>query len=182
MSQQNPRWGYTRIRGALRNLGHEIGRNTIKRILSTNGIEPASIRRKGRQVARNLTDSYDGFLSGTGYLIHDRDPLFTAEFGEILKSAGVKTVRLPAQSPDLNAFAERFVRSIKEECLSHVIPLGERHLRWLVREYVKHYHLERNHQGLGNELIEQSSETGQGCVACRERLGGLLKHYYREAA
>ena len=89
-------------------------------------------------MARNLTDAEDGFLLGTRYLIHDRDPLFTREFRQILGSAGVKTVKLPARSPDLNAYAERFVRSIREECLSRVIPLGERHLRWVIGEYVKH--------------------------------------------
>jgi putative transposase len=94
----------------------------------------------------------------------------------------VLTVKLPAQSPDLNAYAERFVRSIREECLSRVIPMGERHLRWVIGEYVNHYHLERNHQGLGNELIEPPGGTGRGRVACRQRLGGLLKFYYRKAA
>ena len=68
------------------------------------------------------------------------------------------------------------------ECLSRVIPLGERHLRWVVSEYVKHYHLERNHQGLGNELIEPLRQPGEGRVACRERLGGMLRYYYRRAA
>jgi transposase InsO family protein len=242
MARDNPRWGYTRIRGALRNLGHEIGRNTIKRILSENGIQPAPLRRKGmswetflkshwgaiaaadffnvevltsvgliryfvlfvidlktrrvkiagilsqpdgqwmRQVARNLTDALDGFLVGTRYLIHDRDPLFTDGFRRTLRASGVRTVRLPAQSPDLNAYAERFVRSIREECLSQIIPLGERHLRRAVMEYIEHYHLERNHQGLGNELIEGHREAIQGRVACRKRLGGVLKYYHRRAA
>jgi transposase InsO family protein len=135
-----------------------------------------------KQMARNLTDAGDGFLVGTRYLIHDRDPLFTVEFRQNLRSGGVRTVKLPAQSPDLNAYAERFVRSIREECLSRVIPLGECHLRWVITECVKHYHLERNHQGLGNELIEPSSEPGQGRAACRERLGGMLRYYYRRAA
>jgi putative transposase len=94
----------------------------------------------------------------------------------------VKTVKLPAQSPDLSSYAERLVRSIRTECLSRVFPLGERHLRCGVGEYVKHYHVERNHQGLGHGLIEPSSETGQGRVACRQRLGGLLRYYYRRAA
>ena len=76
----------------------------------------------------------------------------------------------------------QFVRSIREECLSRVIPLGERHLRWVVGEYVKHFHLERNHQGLGNELIEPVVVPGHGRVACRQRLGGLLRYYYRRAA
>ena len=242
MAQDNPRWGYTRIRGALRNLGHEVGRNTIKRILSANGIQPATLRRQGmswgtflkshwgviaatdffsievltsvgliryfvlfvidlktrrvkiagivpqpdgrwmRQVARGLTDVFDGFLTGSRYLIHDRDPLFTEEFRAILKAGGVRTVKLPPQSPDLNAFAERFVRSIREECLSRIIPLGERHLRRAVTDYTEHYLGERNHQGLGNELIERPMLEVHGRVQCRERLGGVLKYYYRRAA
>ena len=244
MARDNPRWGYTRIRGALHNLGHEIGRNTIKRILLENGFDPARFRRKGmswktflkahwgtiaatdffsvevlaprglvryfvlfvidlqtcrveiagivqqpdgewmKQIARNLTDADDGFLNGARYLIHDRDPLFTEEFGEVLHSSGVQTVKLPARSPDLNAYAERFVLSIKSECLAQIIPLSERHLRATVKEYTQHYHLERNHQGLGNELIEKPSDEidVNGAVECRERLGGILKYYYRRAA
>ena len=143
---------------------------------------PDPDRRWVQQMARNLTDVDEGFLNGKRYLIHDRDPLFTDEFRRILRSGGVKTVKLPAQSPDLNAYAERFVRSIREECLWRVIPLGERHLRWAVEEYMKHYHLERNHQGLGNEVIEPIREPGRGRVACRQKLGGLLKYYYRQAA
>ncbi len=114
------------------------------------------------------------------YLIHDRDPLFTEAFREVL----VRTVKLPARSPDLNAYAKRFVRSVKSECLAQIIPLGERHLRTAVKEYTGHYHLERNHQGLENELIEKpSGELNMtGAVECRERLGGVLKYYYRRAA
>jgi putative transposase len=137
-----------------------------------------------KQMARNLTDVSDGFLRSARYLIHDRDPLFTREFSGILRAGGVETVRLPARSPNLNAYAERFVRSIKSECLSKIIPLGEPHLRLIVSEYAAHYHLERNHQGLDNRLIEMSRghppEVGR--VACRERLGGVLKFCYREAA
>jgi putative transposase len=86
-----------------------------------------------KQIARNLTDVVDGFLEKTKYLIHDRDPLYTREFADILASGGVRTVKLLAQSPDLNAYAERFVRSIKEECLERMILLGEHHLRRAVR-------------------------------------------------
>ncbi len=137
-----------------------------------------------KQIARNLTDADDGFLNGVHYLIHDRDPLFTEAFKELLGSSGVKTVKLPARSPDLNAYAERFVRSIKSECLAQIIPLGERHLRTAVKEYTKHYHFERNHQGLNNELIEKPSDELHlnGAVEGRERLGGVLKYYYRRAA
>lgn len=92
-------------------------------------------------------------------------------------------MRLPSRSPNLNAYAERFVRSIKAECLAQVIPIGESHLRRVVREYVEHYHGERNHQGIGNRLIASKvDELGRdGSIECRERLGGLLRYYCRAA-
>jgi len=96
----------------------------------------------------------------------------------------VKTVRLPARSPDLNAFAERFVLSARSECLRRVIPLGEKHLRTILSEFLVHYHTERNHQGLDNELPSQLpvNSNADGSIQCRERLGGILKYYYRDAA
>jgi putative transposase len=136
------------------------------------------------QIARNLTDCFDGFLFGKRYLILDRDPLFTKDFREILLTADVKTVRLPARSPNLNAFAERFVLSIKSECLNHMIFFSEDQLRRAIKAYVDHYSFERNHQGLGNRLIKSTelAANDDGLVSCHERLGGLLKYYYREAA
>ena len=136
------------------------------------------------QVARNLTDDVDGFLAGKKYLIHDRDPLFTAEFAETLAAAGAKVVRLPARSPNLNAYAERFVRSIKESCLDRMILFGEQSLRRTTREFVAHYHRERNHQGLDNELILPDKSAGKpdAPIECRRRLGGMLKYYHRQAA
>lgn len=141
------------------------------------------------QVARNLSDPFNpyGVLRGKTLLIHDRDPLFTLDFAETLRPVGVKTVKLPPRSPNLNAFVERFVRPIKEECLDRIIPLGEKHLRHPVDEYVAHYHGERNHQGMGNRLLQPPfplEEAEPGAVACRERLGGLLKFYHagRKAA
>ena len=117
--------------------------------LRTRRIEIGGIARRPdgewmKQIARNLTDPEDGFLNGARYLIHDRDPLFTDAFRELPKLSDVKTVKLPARSPDLNAYAERFVLSIRSECLDQIIPLGERHLRRAVREYTEHYHVERN--------------------------------------
>jgi putative transposase len=137
-----------------------------------------------RQIARNLTDCEEGFPNGSRHLIHDRDPLFTTSFRAILKSSGIETVKLLARSPNLNAYAERFVRSIKSECLSQIIPLGERHLRRAVNEYTEHYHLERNHQGLGNRLIEkpQGVIDMNSAVVRHERLGGVLNYYERRAA
>ena len=97
----------------------------------------------------------------------------------------MKVVRLPARRPNLNSYAERWVRSVRSECLSRVIPLGERHLRHLLSEYLVHFHQERNHQGLENRIIEllaANTNAGKGIVRRRERVGGLLSYYYREAA
>jgi len=146
------------------------------------GIAPVPNEPWMSQVARNLIDGFSGFLSGKGYLIHDRDPLYTRDFRTLLTNAGVKPVRLPAQSPNLNAYAERFALSIKSECLDRMMFLGERHLRRAIRSYMEHYHLERSHKGLGNRLIEGCSQPTAGPIARQERLGGLLNHYYREAA
>jgi Integrase core domain len=137
-----------------------------------------------KQVARNLTDCADGFLLGSRYVLMDRDGKFCDPFRNILEQAGVKCVRLPPRSPNLNAFIERFFRSLKSECLDRMIFFGERSLRDAVRSFLEHYHRERNHQGLGNLLIEPDTSVGRsdGRVICRERIGGLLKYYYRDAA
>ena len=117
-------------------------------------------------------------------LANRRDPLFTKSFRETLGSSEVETVKLPARSPNLNAYAERFVRSVKSECLAQIIPLGERHLRHAVTEYMAHYHVERNHQGIDNRLIDDQRgriNMAKG-IERRERIGGMLNYYYRWAA
>jgi transposase InsO family protein len=243
LANENPTWGYTRIRGGLQHLGHDVARNTIKAILKNDGIEPAPERGTKTpwktflaahwdglaaadfftvdvltwrglvryvvffvmtlrtrtveiagitshpdepwmtQIARNLTDPDDGFLRAAHHLILDRDPLYTAAFRNQLRDSGKTLVRLPARSPNLNAFAERFVGSVRAECLARMVPLGEAHLRAAVRAFVDHYHEERPHQGLSNELIApKTTFLGQGPVRCRERLGGVLKFYYSAAA
>ena len=105
------------------------------------------------QIARNMTDAVDGVFLTKRYLIHDRDPLYTTEFLEMLRDVGIKSVKLPARSPNLNAYAERFVRTIKESCLERMIFFDEVSLRKAVSEFVAHYHTERNHQGLDDKLI-----------------------------
>lgn len=244
MAAENRTWGYTRIQGALQNLGHAIGRGTIAKVLRAAGVEPAPDRQKRttwkeflrihwevlaatdlfsvevstglglvryhvlfvirlatrevhiaginpepsgpwmKQMARNLTDGLDGFLSGYRYLIHDRARVFSEEFQMILQAAGIESVRLPACSPNLNAFAERFVRSIKESCLDRIVLIGESSLHRAASQFLLHYHGERNHQGLGNKIIrpEFLSFPTEGRIQCRKRLGGLLRYYYREAA
>ena len=109
--------------------------------------------------------------------------LYTAAFRRLLRDSGVTPVVLPAWSPNLNAFAERFVESAKSECLERMVLLGESNLRAAVHAFMLHYHEERPHQGLGNELIAPKTPViGTGQIQCRERLGGLLKFYEREAA
>jgi transposase InsO family protein len=244
MACENPRWGYTRIQGALLNVGHRVGRTTIANILKSNGLDPSPERGKRTtwsqflkahwhvlaaadfftvevwaprglvtfyvffmielatrrieiagitpgpseawmmQIGRNLTDPVDGFLADKKLLIIDRDSKYSAAFRSLLAEAGVEPVRLPPRSPNLNAYAERFVRSIKDECLSRVIFVGERSLRKATREFAAHYHRERNHQGLSNRLIEPDNRRGStfGAIECVQRLGGLLRFYHRAAA
>jgi transposase InsO family protein len=136
------------------------------------------------QWARQLTDAEDGFLNGKRVLIHDRDPLFTNKFRRTLNAAGVRCLKMPKQSPNLNAYAESWVRTIKRECLNKLILFGERHVRHVIEEYVEHYNRERPHSGIEHHrpLEPEKPPPRDGPVACRERLGGLLKSYYREAA
>ena len=245
MAKECPTWGDTRIKGAMQNLGHCVGRNTIKRILAEHGLEPAPERSKRtswstfikshsaaiagmdfftvevltalglvryhvlfvidvatrrvciggitsnpdgawmKQVAKNLTDMWDGILVGKRYLLHDRDPIFTEEVRAVLRASGIEPLRLPAKSPNLNSYAERFVGSIRRECMDRIVPLGEAHLRASIKEYIAHYHTERNHQGLNNMLITDPGPqvaNSDRPVACHERLGGLLRYYHRDAA
>jgi len=235
---ENPAWGYCRIQGELKDVGHCVASTTIANVLKENGIKPAPDRPSSwrtflkshwgevaatdffttevwtprglvtfytlvvidlktrrvhiagittkpdadfvAQVARNLTDVVDGFLLGHRFLICDRDTKFTAQFKRILKDAGIEVVLTPKRAPNCNAFAERFVLSIKSGCLGKMIFFGERRLHEAIGEYIEHYHAERAHQGLGNCRIERSS-VGDGVVVCDERLGGLLKCYRRAA-
>lgn len=243
MALENRSWGYTRIRGALANLGHQVGRATIANILREHGIEPAPERdrhtrwstflkahwecltatdflsvevytikglvtyyilffvdiasrsvqiagitphpnnRWMTQIARNVTDSGDGFLRGTRYLILDRDTRYSEEFRNVLVREGMHLIRLPPRSPNLNAFAERFVRSIKSECLNRMIFFGQSSLRHAIRHFMAHYHTERNHQGLENQLLQPDLVTELSRpMQRRQRLGGMLNYYYRTAA
>ncbi len=137
------------------------------------------------QVARNVTMEEWGFLALGQYLIHDRDTKFCAAFQHLIDDAGIERVVLPPRSPNLNAYAERWVRSVKEECLSRMILFGEAALRHALTQYVEHFHHERHHQGKGNVLLFPVVSPGtarQSPVECRERLGGLLKYSTCEAA
>lgn len=135
-------------------------------------------------VACNLVDEEGGALAGKRYLIIDRDTKYSARFRKLVEDAATEVIRLPPLSPDLNAYAERFVRSIKEECLGKMIFIGQVSLRQAISEYVMHYHTERNHQGLENRLIrpDLGSAANDGVVQRRPRLGGMLNYYHRAAA
>jgi transposase InsO family protein len=239
MATENPTWGYTRIQGALKNVGHRVGRSTIRRILKAAGLPPVPQRPTSwhtflkahwgaiagtdffttevwtpqglltyytvfvidlasrrvhvlgstrhpealfmQQVVRTLTmaelESLDVHV-----LICDRDRKWSHEVRRQLRDAEIKVVLTPERAPNANAYAERFVRSIKEECLDRIIPLGERHFRRAIAEFVEHYHRERNHQGLRNALIVGGPPSGTaGQVYRRPRLGGLLNYYGRAA-
>jgi putative transposase len=224
MAGENPTWGYTRIQGALKNVGHRVGRSSIARILKAHGLPPAPQRPTSWQTFllahkdaiagadffttevwtwRGLVTVYTVFaihlasrrvqiLGSTPYpdeafmrqigrtltmadaesgrvLICDRDTKWSGPFRECMREAGIRIVQTPYQAPNANAYAERFVRSIKEECLDRIIP------------FVEHYHLERNHQGLGNTLIAGAPARTTGSIRRRPRLGGLLNYYERAA-
>jgi transposase InsO family protein len=237
MAEENPRWGYTRIQGALKNLGHRVGRSTIARILRASRIPPAPERPTSWQtflrahwgeiasadffttevwtwhglvtfytvfvielasrrvqilgsmpypdetfvcqIVRNLTPAD---ADGCRVLICDRDAKWSKAVRACLQDAGIRVIQTPYRAPNANAHAERFVRSIKEECLNRLIPLGERHYRRAVAQFVAHYHRERNHQGLDNELIAgERAKACHGRLRRHQRLGGLLNYYARAA-
>jgi putative transposase len=247
LARDNPGWGYTKIRDALRGLKVEIGRTTVASLLKEAGMEPAperirkrtwkqflkchwetlyacdffSVETLGvfgtarfmvffvievhsravevagvriapdgewmRQIGRNLLDPVDGFLRHATHLIHDRDPVFTATWTALLETHGVECVAIPAQSPNCNPHAERFVKTVRTECLDHFVIFGERHLRHLLKEFVGHYLTERYHQGLGSQIIRPIASPSNdnatlGAVRCRSRLGGALNYYCRTAA
>ena len=247
LATENPRWGYTKIRDALRGLKIEIGRTTVANILAEEGMYPAPERKSTRtwahflkshwetlyacdffsvetlgvsgtvrqmvffvieiktravhiagirvdpdadwakQLARNLVDPLDGFLRNAKFLVHDRDHLFNKAWSQLLGNAGVSCVPIPAQSPNCNPHAERFVRTVREECLDKFVIFGEAHLRHLLAEFVQHYNGERYHQGLGGKLVmpdllAENDNGAVGTIKTRSRLGGILNFYHREAA
>ena len=138
------------------------------------------------QIARNATSDSWGNLENRRYVLHDRDTKFCASFRDTLDTGGIKPLALPPRSPNLNAFAERWVRSVREECLSKLILFGEASLKRALTEFVEHFHIERNHQGKDNLLLFPAANdrvnTGAGSIRCRERVGGLLRFYHRAAA
>ena len=138
-----------------------------------------------QQIARSATQETWGYLYPCRYVLHDHDTKFCASFRSVLTTGGIRPIRLPARSPNLNAFAERWVRSVKQECLSKLVLFGADPLSRVLAEFSAHYHVERNHQGKGNKLLfpDAGNKTKQRghTVECHQRLGGLLKYYGRAA-
>jgi transposase InsO family protein len=128
------------------------------------------------QVGRNLMDEESGALAAARYLIVDRDTKYTEQFRKLIEDGGTEVIRLPPMSPNLNAYAERFVLSIKEECLGRMIFIGQASLRRTITEFMAHYHEERNHQGLDNNLIraDPALAANDAVIQRRQRLGGML--------
>jgi len=242
MARENPSWGYKRIQGSLKHVGHRVARSTISKILAEHGLPPAperttswrtflrshwetlaaadflqvevwtptglrtvfvlfairlSTRRVDvlgitdraneafmRQVARNVTDpERPRALDGVTHLITDNDTRFAEHFRTSLRDGDINCVPIPAHAPNCNAFAERWVRSVKSECLSRMIFFGVGSLRRAVGEYVAHYNAERSHQGLDNAIPEPKDEVRDAAaeIVERARLGGLLRYYHRAA-
>jgi putative transposase len=240
MAAENPTWGYTRIQGARKNVGHRVGRSTIRRILKAAGLPPVPQRPTSwptflrahwgaiagadffttdvwtwrglvtyytvfvidlasrrvqilgstphpealfmQQIVRTLMIAEDGVADTLNILICDRDRKWSGDVQRRLRDAGIRVVLIPERAPNANAYAERFVRSIKEECLDRLIAIRERHFRRAVAEYVEHSHEERNHQGLENRLISGPPVIKMTSrVRRRPRLGGLLNFYERAA-
>src|SRR3954468_8660726 len=241
MARENGDWGYDRIAGALKNLGHIVSDQTVGNVLRRLGIAPAPKRRQQMnwahfvrthmavlagidfftvevltwrrlatyyvlfflhletrrvtiagttqhpteewmvQMARNAVDVVDGTLLPVRYALHDRDTKFCSSFRIMLQSGGVQPILLPPRSPNMNAFAERWVRSIKHECLSKLVLFGELSLRRAVTEFLRHYHFERNHQGKQNMILFPAPALppphSNPAITCQARLGGLLNFY-----
>jgi len=133
------------------------------------------------QQTRNL--AIEGRLTEIRFLIRDRDAKFSGPFDEVFRTEGVRVIRTPIRSPKANAFAERFVKTARRECLDHLLIFGERHLRQVLREYLRHYNEERPHRGLSLETPEpRAARSRDGVVVRADRLGGLIHEYHRTAA
>ena len=134
------------------------------------------------QQARNL--AIEGRLARAQFLIRDRDAKYSGSFDEVFRSEGLRVIRTPIHSPKANAFAERFVRTVRQECLDHILVFGEGHLERTLREYISHYNKERPHRGLSLETPEPrlASNRANGETVRVDRLGGLVHEYHRLAA
>jgi transposase InsO family protein len=138
------------------------------------------------QIARNLSEARESRVNRIKYLVHDRDKRFCAVFDEVFRAEGIEILRTPCRAPRANAYAERFIRTVRTECLDRLLIVNERHLSSVLGTYVEHYNTERPHRGL--DLVPPDGEkvvtpiTALDSVKRRDRLGGLIHEYHRAAA
>ena len=241
LAAENGRWGYSRIHGELRKLGHAISRSAVRDVLKRHHVAPAPqrgrrgdswrafLRRHGEQLlacdfftvetlflqtlhvlffsevgtrrvhvagctahptaawvtqqARQLCWSLQDRAQPMRFLLHDRDAKFPPSFDTVFAAEGLEVVRTPYRAPNANAYAERWVRSAREECFDHLLIVNEAHLRHVLTGYAAYFNQARPHQGLDQRIPQAPAPRPQtGPVQCRDALGGLLHDYYREAA
>jgi len=192
LARENTRWGVVRIQGELRRLGLRVAASTIRKILRAHRIPPPSGHDGSwgvflRAHAATLLAA-DFFHVDCALLIRDRDAKFTAAFDAVFASIGITTLPIVPQAPRMNAYAERFVRTVRAECTDRMLIAGEQHLRVILSEYIGHYNTGRSHQGHGMGL--RAPDDAPDVIAFpgpaariqrRTRLAGLINEY-RQAA
>jgi len=203
LARENPGWGYLRIVGELRKLGVAVSATSVRNILAEAGLPPAPQRHKQSwrsfprahgewmlQQARNLLMELDDRDGQVRFLIHDRDAKFPAAFDALLASEKIKVIRTPVQAPNANAHMERWVGSVRRECLDWLLIVGRRQLEHVLRVYVRHYNRARPHRALDLKSPEPSTgspahaESNLQSLRLRrlDLLGGLIHEYEIPAA
>ena len=188
LARENPRWGYRRIQGELKKLGVRVSATTIRTVLLGNGFRPAprstSVTWRAFQEPGTV-----GVTSAPRFPIRDRDSKFTRAFDDVFAADGIRTIRTPIHAPNANASAERWVRTVRQECLDCMLVWGRRHLERVLDEYVRHYNDERPHRSLAlrpprsiGVRAGPDAVTVAAHVRRRDRLGSLVHEYYQVAA
>jgi putative transposase len=192
LARENPRWGYQRIQGELLRLGVRVSATAIRTTLYRHGLDPAPRRASTtwraflREQARNLLLVLEERSRRPRYLLRDRDSKFYRAFDEVFRSEGAEILLTPVQAPNGNAYAERWVGTVRAECLDWLLIMGRGHLEQVLRVYVQHYNRHRPHRALGLEAPDPPTELNvakdrQGKVRRRDLFGGLLHEYWRAA-
>jgi len=207
LARENLRWGYGKIQGELHKLGFAISQSSIRNILNQHGIQPAPVRNGAigwkqlvahykdqilacdffiietiwlTQQARHLVWKLEDTKRNFKFLIHDNDSSFSKAFDTVFKSEGFHVIKTPFQAPNANAYAERWVRTVREECLDHILILSDVHLSRVLREYIRYYNTARPHQGIDQKTpIPFAHSMITGTIARRKILGGIINDYYQ---
>jgi putative transposase len=156
----------------------ELGSRRVHLAGCTTNPDTAWVTQLARQLVWELGES----STPMRFLIHDRDSKFTANFDQVFVSGGIEIVRTPFRAPRANAVAECWGRSVRQECLDHLLILNQRHLIRVLKEYIDYYNVSRPHQGLDQQAPIPTPRSPQGVIRCRDVLAGILHDYYREAA